>query len=158
MVLSTLSAFHRRSAQSAALLLLSSDELTSCAVGTNGCLDLRFRAFSGDRWVEQMSRHGRNEFRWRPEQEASFAPPCSNLRFSEANVLYWRKYLQHCWGFSAPFAVIRRPHSDSAPGEWCLLCPLLVTPLCPGSVTWRARDNVALLRRSSAGSMTARII
>jgi len=31
--------------QIVALLLLSSDELMSCAAGTNGCLDLRFRAF-----------------------------------------------------------------------------------------------------------------
>ena len=36
-VLSNLSSFHQRSAQSAALLLLSSDELMSrCAAGTNG--------------------------------------------------------------------------------------------------------------------------
>jgi len=39
------SAFHRWSAQSAALLLLSSDELVnSCAPGTNGCLDVRCHA------------------------------------------------------------------------------------------------------------------
>ena len=39
------STFHRGSAQSSAFLLLSSDELMSCAAGTNGCLDLRCRAF-----------------------------------------------------------------------------------------------------------------
>ena len=45
-VLSNISTFHRWSAQSATLLLLSSDELISCcAAGTNGCLDLRCRAF-----------------------------------------------------------------------------------------------------------------
>jgi len=44
-----LSAFHRWSAQSAALLLVSSVELTSCcAAGTNRCLDLRYRAFPLD--------------------------------------------------------------------------------------------------------------
>ena len=48
---------------------------------------------------------------------------------SEANLLCWRKYLWHCWNFSAPPAVIRRSHSDSAPRD---LCPL-VAPLhtCP---------------------------
>ena len=37
---------------------------------------------------------------------------CSHVQswgLSEANVLYWRKYLRHCWDFSAPPAVIRRP-------------------------------------------------
>ena len=29
--------------------------------------------------------------------------------FSEANAPYWRKYLWHCWAFSAPHAVISRP-------------------------------------------------
>jgi len=37
---------HRGSAQNAALLLLMSIELMSCcAAGTNGCVDLRHRAF-----------------------------------------------------------------------------------------------------------------
>ena len=46
---------------------------------------------------------------------------------SGANVLYWRKYLWHCWDFMAPSAVIWRPHydSDSAPGS----CAPFVTPL-----------------------------
>ena len=45
-VLSNLSVFHRWSVQSAALLSLSSDELMSCcAVGTNGCRNLRCHAF-----------------------------------------------------------------------------------------------------------------
>ena len=34
---------------------------------------------------------------------------------SEANVLYCRKYLWHCWGFLAPFAVIRRPENFPPP-------------------------------------------
>jgi len=33
---------------------------------------------------------------------------------SKANLLYWKKYLWHCWDFSAPPAVIRRPRNDSA--------------------------------------------
>ena len=34
----------------------------------------------------------RKEVRWRPGQEASLAPPCSNLRSFGSNILYWRKY------------------------------------------------------------------
>ena len=47
---------------------------------------------------------------------------------SEAYVLYWRKYLWHCWAFSAPHAVIRRPHADSARGELCPPCPSHYAP------------------------------
>ena len=50
---------------------------------------------------------------------------------SEAHFLYWA-LLWHCWDFSRPSAVIRRlpavirlPHSDSAPGELCPLPPSL---------------------------------
>jgi len=39
---------------------------------------------------------------------------------SEANVLYWRKYLWHCWDFLAPPFVIWRPGN----------CAPLATPLC----------------------------
>ena len=47
--LSALSAFHWWSAQCAARMLLLSDKLMSCYVaGTNGCLDLRRRAFALD--------------------------------------------------------------------------------------------------------------
>jgi len=51
---------------------------------------------------------------------------CSNVRnwgLSEANVLYWRKYLWHCWDFLVPPhpfvgpAVIWRCHSNSALGN-----------------------------------------
>jgi len=31
-------------------------------------------------WLDNRDVQGRNEFRWRPGQEASLAPPCSNLR------------------------------------------------------------------------------
>jgi len=72
---------------------------------------------------------GHNEVRWRPGQEASLAPPCSSLRSLQANVRRWRKYLWHCWDFSAPPAAIRRPHSGPAPGKLLPPCPPLVTPL-----------------------------
>jgi len=52
---------------------------------------------------------GHNKVRWRPGREARLAPPCSNLIFSERNLLYWRMYMWHCWEFSAPPAVICHP-------------------------------------------------
>jgi len=67
--------------------------------------------------------HGRNEVRWRPGKKQVWRPYVRTWRFSEANVLYWRKYLWHCLDLSAPPAVIRRPQNDSAPGELCLLMP-----------------------------------
>ena len=44
-VLSNHSAFHRWSTQSATILLLSEKLISCCAVGTNGCVGLRCRAF-----------------------------------------------------------------------------------------------------------------
>jgi len=64
--------------------------------------------------------HGKKQV-WRPNIQ--------NWGLLEANVLYWRKYLSHCWDFfalSQPLgapAVIWRPHSDSVPRELCPPCP-----------------------------------
>ena len=59
--LSNHSAFHWWSSQCAARMLLSNKLIELCG-GTNGCLGLRRRAFqlwTGERWVEQVSRlHG----------------------------------------------------------------------------------------------------
>jgi len=69
----------------------------------------------------------RNEVRWRLGQEASLAPPCSNLRSIGSKCTALKKALVTLFRFSAPPAVIWRPYSDSAPGE---LCPFpFVTPL-----------------------------
>ena len=76
------------------------------------------------------TRQGRSEVRRPPGQEASLAPTCSNLR----------SFGTECTGIEesacdiigtfrcphshlAPFTVIRRPHSDSAPGELYHLAP-----------------------------------
>jgi len=74
----------------------------------------------------------RNEVRWRPGQEASFAPPCSSLRSFESKYTALKKALVILLGFSAPpaVAVIRRPHSDSTAGELCPLPPLVTTLQC----------------------------
>ena len=59
---------------------------------------------------------------------------------SEANVLYRRKYLWHCWDFSAPTAVIRRPYSGSSHGELWPPCPSTrrVAVNCMQCDNWRA--------------------
>jgi len=51
-------------------------------------------------------------------QEASLVPPCSKLRSfgSKCSLLYWKKYLCHCWDFLAT-PVIWQPCSDSTPKE-----------------------------------------
>ena len=77
---------------------------------------------------------------WRPHEQIWV--------LSKANLLYWRKYLWHCWDFSAPPAVIRfdapaviqRPHRKFAPGELCPPCPPRCAPelaslLCDVSVS-----------------------
>ena len=38
-----------------------------------------------------------------------FDTTCSNLRSFGSNILYWRKYLRHCWDFSAPGALCSPP-------------------------------------------------
>jgi len=69
---------------------------------------------------------GRNEVRWHQGQEASLAPPCSNQwGLSEANALNWRKYLWHCWDFSAPAQRFGAPVVIWRPVK----CAPVVTPL-----------------------------
>ena len=65
---------------------------------------------------------GRKEIKWRPGQEASLAPPCSNLRSVGIKCTVLNKVLVQFWDFSAPTAVMRSPHSDSTPGELCPTC------------------------------------
>ena len=56
---------------------------------------------------------GHNEVRWRPRQETSLAPSCSNLRSFESKCTVLKKVLVTLLGlFSAP-------RSDSTPGELC---------------------------------------
>jgi len=63
----------------------------------------------------------RNEVRQRPGQEASLAPPCSNLRSLGSKCTALKKVLVTLFGtFCAP-AVIRLSRCDSTPGELCLL-------------------------------------
>jgi len=67
---------------------------------------------------------GRNEIRWRLGQESSLAPPCSKLRSFGSKCTVLKKVLVTLLGLfgaphsqSAPPAVIRCLHSNSAPVE-----------------------------------------
>ena len=77
---------------------------------------------------------GRNEVRWRPEQEASWALPCSKLRSFKSKIrpTVLKKVLVTLLGFLAPPAVIGRPHTDSVPVELCPPCPPRYASGCPG--------------------------
>jgi len=57
---------------------------------------------------------GRADVRWRPGQETSLAPLCTNLRSfgTKCTVLKKVAHLRHCWDFSVPT-------SDSAPRALC---------------------------------------
>jgi len=63
---------------------------------------------------------GRNEVRWRPVQETRLAPPFSNLRSFGRKYTVLQTVLMTLPRLFEPRVVIRRPHSDSAPGELCL--------------------------------------
>jgi len=68
-------------------------------------------------------KQGRNEVRWRPGQEASLAPPCSNLRSFGSKSTVLKKVLATLLGlFGPPTAVSRRP------GNYVPL-PALVMPV-----------------------------
>ena len=47
---------------------------------------------------------GRNEVRWRPGQETSSAPPCSNLRSFGSNCTVFKKVLVRLFGLLAPLS------------------------------------------------------
>ena len=56
------------------------------------------------------------EVRWRLGQEASLAPPFSNLRSSGNKCTVLKNVRVTLLGFFGPLAIIRRSQSDLAPG------------------------------------------
>jgi len=88
---------------------------------------------SGSQCHAVMSlQQGCNEVRLRPGQEASLAPPCSNVMSFGRKFTVLKKVIVKLLGnFGGPSrhlaspAVIRRPHNDPAPGEFC-------PPVAPG--------------------------
>jgi len=59
---------------------------------------------------------GRNEVRWRPGQEASLLPPCSNLRSFGTKHTVLQKVLVTLWDISALSEVIQPPLVIRRPG------------------------------------------
>jgi len=100
---------------------------------------------------------GCNEVRWRPEQEASLAPPCSSLR-SFGSIMYcFEKRTGDIFGTSRRppqwFGVSRSdsaPHNNSAPGE---LCPPWPPRYAPGYHSVNRIDELAqsVSRRNHCG-------
>jgi len=70
---------------------------------------------------------GRNEVRWRLVQDASLAPHFRTWGLLEANVLYWRMYVWHCYDFLAPPQYFSAPRVIRRPGN-CAPLPLRYAP------------------------------
>jgi len=81
---------------------------------------------------------GPNEVRWRPGQEASLTPPCSNLSSFESKCIALKKVLVTLLGF------FRARHSHSAPGELCPPCPHRYDP------DWDPVHRSRLMRRAAS--------
>ena len=81
---------------------------------------------------------GRNEVRWRPGQEASLAPPCSNLSSFESKFIALKKVLVTFVGlFGAP-AMIWRPVLTRHPGN---CAPFAPTRYAPATTTWSIKER-----------------
>ena len=75
---------------------------------------------------ELHDEQGRNEVSWRLGQDV-WRSHFRAWGLSEANVLYWRKYLWHCWDFAAPpqwFGAVE-------------LCPLCYAPAIMYNIFWQ---------------------
>jgi len=85
----------------------------------NVWLWLHYCKFCKRLFLNQQGRHwqGRNEVRWRPGQEASLAPPCSNLRSFGSKSTVLKKVLATMLG------LFGAPRSDSTPHSDKELCP-----------------------------------
>ena len=81
---------------------------------------------------------GRNEVRWRPGQEASLAPPCSNLSSFESKFIALKKVLVTFVGlFGAP-AMISRPVLTRRPGN---CAPFAPPCYAPATTTWSIKER-----------------
>jgi len=67
----------------------------------------------------------RSEVRWRPGQEATLTPPCSNLRSFGSQCIALKKAHVILLGFLAPLVVIWRPIVIRRPGNCALFSPTL---------------------------------
>ena len=107
------------------------------------------------RWVDEFLdatnlqiNRGRNEVRWLPGQEASLAPPFSNLRSSGNKCTVLQNVRVTLLGLFGALVIIRRPRSTSAPPKviWrrgnCASLPLRYAP-----ADWTIMQRVKSYRR-----------
>jgi len=79
-------------------------------------------------YVQTSYNQRRSKVRRRPVQEASLALSRSNLRSFRRKCTVLKEVLVTLLGLFGGPAMIRRPHSDSAPGELRPPCPLRYDP------------------------------
>jgi len=81
--------------------------------------------------IEAAQNQGRNEVRWRPGQEASLAPPCSNLRSFGSKCIVLKKVLATLLGLFGGLHSHSAAQNDSryAPAQLRGNYAPLVTPL-----------------------------
>jgi len=104
------------------VVLLSLQAIVTKTTVTSGLLESTAASNQeGGPATRKGGTQGRNEARWRPGQEASLAPPCSNLRFFGSKCTVLKKVLVTILGRFGD------PRNHSAPGELFSPCPL-VTP------------------------------
>jgi len=75
-----------------------------------GCVDVSCPR-TNRRWCKNRLTRGVTRLDGARGKKQVCRPHIWTWDLSEANVLYWRKYLWHCWDFSTPSAVIRKPRS-----------------------------------------------
>jgi len=129
------------------------------------CTTLDPRAAGDSSELFLRPEQGRNEVRWRPGQEASSAPPFSNLRSLGSKCTVLKKALVTLLGifgapadFGVPSIDAAPPHSDSAPGESCPLAPI-VTPLNPRKLSplQKILQNPVLQRINSCSRISSKL-
>ena len=75
-------------------------------------------------------------------------PHVQSWSLSEANVLYWRKYLWHWWDFLAHPIVIRRPGKCVPPSLCAWLCSISLKPCSEIYVVGNTSGNKANFQKT----------
>ena len=101
-----------------------------CNLHWIGHQGLRKRAGPGDPTEQygRLCRQGCNQVRWRPGQEASLPPQCSNLRSFESECNVGEESTCDIVGtFRRLLQAFGAPRNDSAPNGLCSTCPLVTS-------------------------------
>jgi len=84
---------------------------------------------------------GRNEVKWCPGQDASLAPPYSNLRSFGSKCIVLKNVRVKLLGFFGVRAINRRPRTISVPPLW--IGARVIAPPCPSLRPCWLNHNVA---------------